>query len=143
MVTRPATSGWRCSQLRANGQNGAIVSRRDQPATDALAFEFLGDLGVDQGQPVPAAVVNEFGQVPAGPDLEPGPGLVVDNRIFIAHAAHRPIRGGRTVRRAALSRPGRRLWRRDARRAMARHDVAVRPGWLPAPPAAVVEIECG
>src|SRR5690349_10175574 len=106
---------------RAERHDGQALARRtvdrrgDKPAPYTVVFEFLGNLGVDQGQPVAVAVVDEFGQVPADPDLETGLGLVVGNRIFIAHAGHRPIRAGRAVRRAALSRPGRRLWRRDAR----------------------------
>jgi hypothetical protein len=86
---------------RAERHDRQALARRavdrggDQPAPHAVAFEFLGDLGVDQGQPVPVAVVAEFGQLPAGPDLEPGLGLVVGDRIFITHAGHRRIRAGR------------------------------------------------
>src|SRR5712691_5747822 len=73
---------------RGPGHRGPPGDRRGrQAAPDAPALEFRGDLGVDQGEPVSAAVVAQFGEVATIGDLEPGRCLVVGDRNGIAHAA--------------------------------------------------------
>jgi len=89
-----------------------VDGRDNEPASVATAFEFLGDLGVDEGQPLPVAVVTQFGEVAAVGDLESGRGLVVGDRYGIAHpaivasAARRPGRGC-TMARSARGYQGR------------------------------------
>ena len=60
-----------------------VDGRGDQQAADAPALEFLGDLGVDEGQSFPVVVVPQFGEVAAEyrwvSDLTRQ--LVVDHRI--------------------------------------------------------------
>src|SRR5215831_14116690 len=87
MAFQPAAGERAVRHDRQALADGAVDGRGDQHAADAPALEFLGDLGVDEGQPFPAEVVAQFGKVAAVGDLESGRGLVVCDRNGIAHPA--------------------------------------------------------
>src|SRR4029077_8426238 len=87
MAFQPAAgerAEWHDRQALASGP---VDGRDDQPPPESPALEFLGNLGVDENQPVPVAVVAEFGEMAALGDLESGRGLVVGDRYGIAHAS--------------------------------------------------------
>src|SRR5215472_7651073 len=87
MAFQPAAGERAVRHDRQALADGAVDGRGDQHAADAPALEFLGDLGVYEGQPFPTEVVAQFGKVATVGDLESGRGLVVCDRNGIAHPA--------------------------------------------------------
>jgi hypothetical protein len=83
MTFEPA-SGEGTHRHHGEAVNGCEVDRRgDEGAADSHAFEIIGDLGVDQHEPVAVTPVRELGGVSVDRRFETAGGLVV-------HDVHQP-----------------------------------------------------
>jgi hypothetical protein len=75
----PAASEWAHRDDREPIADRPLDGRAHEAPSDALAFELLGNLGVDEREAITLEVVDELGEAAVDLELEPTFGLVVDD----------------------------------------------------------------